>query len=208
MWHGGGVLQAEMSPDGKRIVTSGLESAVFLWDGQSGKPIGKPISDSKGSGLVRFSPRGDTFINCISGARLRSALTGRQIGRTMQHEGEIRCAVYRADGSCVLTGASDKTARLWDAATAEPLGPPLHCGGEVTAVAFNPEGDAVTCSSDGIATVWQADWLRARDSDEELQLRSKVATRRRLDASGAVCAISVGEWRRLSARLAAIGRSP
>ena len=39
-----------------------------------------------------------------------------------------------------LTGSDDGTARLWDAATGQPIGQPLHHRGTVFAVAFSPDG--------------------------------------------------------------------
>ena len=43
----------------------------------------------------------------------------------------------------VLTGSYDSTARLWNAATAEPIGPPLRHEKPVKTVAFSPNGDKV-----------------------------------------------------------------
>ena len=34
-------------------------------------------------------------------------------------------ARFSPDGSCVLTGSEDRTARLWDAVTARPIGEPM-----------------------------------------------------------------------------------
>ena len=38
---------------------------------------------------------------------------------------------FSPDGKTVLTGSDDKTARLWDAATGRPLGPPMTHQGAV-----------------------------------------------------------------------------
>ena len=46
---------------------------------------------------------------------------------------------FSPDGQIVLTGSHDNTARLWDAATALPVGRPMVHPGEVAAVAFSPD---------------------------------------------------------------------
>ena len=57
---------------------------------------------------------------------------------------------FSPDGKTVLTGSSDKTARLWDAATGRPLGLPMKHQDLVRAVAFSPDGKTVlTGSADG-----------------------------------------------------------
>ena len=43
----------------------------------------------------------------------------------MQHQGQVNAVAFSPDGKTVLTGSSDKTARLWDAATGRPIGQPI-----------------------------------------------------------------------------------
>jgi WD40 repeat protein/serine/threonine protein kinase len=69
----------------------------------------------------------------------------------------IRAAVFSPDGTKVLTGGHDGTARLWDAVTCQPLGPPLQHEGRVFAVAFSPDGrTAVSAGTDRIVRLWDA----------------------------------------------------
>jgi hypothetical protein len=56
-----------------------------------------------------------------------------------------------------VTASSDGTARVWDAATGNPLGIPLKHEQVVWSAAFSPDGArVVTASSDGTARVWDA----------------------------------------------------
>jgi tetratricopeptide (TPR) repeat protein len=57
----------------------------------------------------------------------------------------------------VLTGSDDGTARLWEAGTGRPLGPPMAHPRSVNAVAFSPDGKRVlTGSEDKMARLWDA----------------------------------------------------
>ncbi|WP_371255995.1 WD40 repeat domain-containing protein [Paracoccus sp. J39] len=68
--------------------------------------------------------------------------------------GRKRC--LPPDGMRLATGSSDRTARVWDIATAGPIGLPLEGHGKrVTSVAFSPDGTRlVTGSDDRTAQVW------------------------------------------------------
>jgi WD40 repeat protein len=56
----------------------------------------------------------------------------------------------------VVTVSRDKTARVWDAATGKPLGPPLAHQEKVVSAAFSPDGTrVVTASGDQTARVWE-----------------------------------------------------
>ena len=53
----------------------------------------------------------------------------------------VTSVAFSPDGKTMLTGCSDKTARLWDAATGQPIGPPIphsvHKSSERPRVAFS-----------------------------------------------------------------------
>ncbi len=75
----------------------------------------------------------------------------------LSHEGPVDAAAFSPDGKTVLTGGDDRTARLWDAATGQPIGQPLHHQATVVAVAFSPDGKTIlTGSEDRTARLWDA----------------------------------------------------
>ncbi len=73
------------------------------------------------------------------------------------HEEAVVAIAFSPDGKTILTGSADNTARLWDAATGQPIGLPMQHQGHVSAVAFSPDGRAVvTGSEDKTARLWDA----------------------------------------------------
>src|SRR4030095_6454319 len=67
---------------------------------------------------------------------------------SLQHRLGVARVAFSPDGETVLTAATDietgtTEARLWDAVTGQPLGPPLTHKGVVLAVSFNRNGRAV-----------------------------------------------------------------
>src|SRR5262249_40058188 len=73
------------------------------------------------------------------------------------HPGSVLAVAFSPDGQTVLTGSSDGTARLWNAATGKPVAQPLQHQKGVNAVAFRPDGRAVlTGSWDRTARLWDA----------------------------------------------------
>ena len=61
------------------------------------------------------------------------AIGNQQLAQVFQHEDAVNGAQFNADESRILTWSEDGTARLWDAASGEPIGAPMrheeHCQG-------------------------------------------------------------------------------
>ena len=114
---------------------------------------------------------------------------------------------FSPDGKSVLTGSQDATARLWDAATGQPLGPTLTHEGMVWAVAFSPDGKTVlTGSDDKTARLW--DVTELPDDLERVANRVEVLTGLEFDGQGQVHALDASDWRKRRERLDRLGGSP
>ena len=73
------------------------------------------------------------------------------------HQAAVNAMAFSPDGRIVLTGSSDRTAQLWDAATGAAIAPPLVHQAEIYAVAFSHDGKTVlTGSGDKSARQWDA----------------------------------------------------
>ncbi len=74
------------------------------------------------------------------------------------HTQGVRAVACSPDGTRLLTGGLDNTARVWDARTGAMLLTLTGHKGQVRAVAFSPDGKrVVTGSADNTACVWDAD---------------------------------------------------
>ena len=60
----------------------------------------------------------------------------------------MHSAAFSPDGKRIVTASGDKTARIWDAATGQPIGEPLK-GHEdaVYSAAFSPDGKRIVTAS-------------------------------------------------------------
>jgi WD40 repeat protein len=106
---------------------------------------------------LQYSPQGDTAL---------AAAAIQDYPRTIYagHTDQVRAVAFSPDGKVVLTGSTDKTARLWHAQGGQQLpGPRFVHTGTVLAVAFAPDGktlltstlDDVTWSSHSVQ-LWDA----------------------------------------------------
>ncbi|MEW6235875.1 MAG: protein kinase [Candidatus Omnitrophota bacterium] len=176
------VYPAVFSPNGKLIATINQienDQIITIYDAKTGHEIRclKGISDS--THLMAFNPDGKHFITASSGGlnklsndelekfadeiKIWDSETGREItcreitsqeGRA----GKVVSAAFSPDGKRIVTGHGDKSAKVWDAETAQEI-PKIegHSVG-ITPEVFSPDGKRILMGGqDNTVKVWDAE---------------------------------------------------
>ncbi len=173
--HKAPVRQALFLRGDVRVITTGLDRRVMLFDAQTGRRLDDDrfvdVHQDRINGLA-LSPEGDRFVTV---SRDRTAKLWffdpmrppRTLARNpndaipQSHDDEVLSAAFSPDGKRIVTTSRDSTARLWDAATASPVPnvPPLrHTDGKpVWGAVFSHDGRLVlTAGHDERAGIWDA----------------------------------------------------
>ena len=166
--HDGGVWFAAFSPDGRRVVTAGFNKMARIWDSATGKAITPYLPHEVWAESASFSPDSRRVVTAshFGTARVWDAATGKRVSPSFNnHEREIvglkswttSRASFSPDGKRVVTSSADKTARIWNARTGQPITPPLQHGDMVSHASFSSDGKrVVTASTDKMARIWDA----------------------------------------------------
>ncbi len=161
------VTSAAISPDRAHVVTSSRDRTVRVWDVAGSKQIGLLEGHSGGVMSATFSPDGSKILTSSndSTARIWDApsekdeplvLAGGKDPIILRgHSGRVPSAAFNPDASLIVTAATDKTARIWQAATGKEIAVLEGHDGPVVFAAFNPSGTRiVTASEDKTARIW------------------------------------------------------
>jgi WD40 repeat protein/serine/threonine protein kinase len=162
MAHDFPVWAVAFSPDGQTLATASGEGGrgdLRLWDARTGKPLGEPITRDFPTGhtfsdttSLAFTPDGRTLLGVGGGrARLWKLDPDGTAGPAVRlpHPRGVMNAVLSPDGSQVLTGGADGTARLWSTASGRDLGVvlrhdvPENSFGLVFGLAYSPDGRTI-----------------------------------------------------------------
>src|SRR5262249_45366292 len=112
---------------------------------------------------VVFSPDGKVLATGASDGlvRLWEVATGKPILTPRGHEGLCRRVAFAPDGNTVVTGGADGTVRLWEATTGKEVRT-LRDKGQITSLAFSPDGKILASAStdmstnrDGMVRLWE-----------------------------------------------------
>jgi WD40 repeat protein len=153
------------SPDGQTLVSTNDDGTVTLWAVRSATPretlrghsASQAVFSRDGKTLYTVSGGGTAIAwDLTGGRRLRMPFTFTK-DRQFDEGSDRHPGRFSPDGRLIAVGLEDRGIGLWDAARLKPVGPPLlKTGGEVTALAFSPDGATLAAvSNHGVATVWE-----------------------------------------------------
>ncbi|MFM8274936.1 MAG: hypothetical protein ACKODX_21755, partial [Gemmata sp.] len=162
----GNIWTADVSSDGKFLVTAADESDVTFWNLKTFRRE-FPLPESTWTKVAVFSPNGQYLAtgNRSGLVRVWDWNNGIPYAQLRGHKGTIHAIAYSADGSRIASAGSNGVVKVWDLKAGEwetGGGPPatldltLHVGA-VHAVAFGPDGSRIASAGwDGSVRVWDA----------------------------------------------------
>ncbi len=153
--HSAVVGAAAVSPDGTKVATGTADGKVFLWDINSGLPIGTPfvhdgpvrcLAWSRSGKLLavgtgdNWSARGPTAQQ-RGEARVWNVESRQALTPPLKHKGTVWAVSLQAGDKLLLTGCHDKFARIWT--LADPQKPKeIKHDHAVTGASFFPDGQS------------------------------------------------------------------
>jgi RNA polymerase sigma factor (sigma-70 family) len=150
------------SPDGRLLASAAADGTVRLWETQSGKEV------QRFQGSIRslcFSPKGDLLAGSDDkGIRLwqtGGASRGNEERTIVIRQGWINTFAFAPDGQALVSGGQDGMLRAWDVKDGQKLREWKAHRGQVTGVAFTPDGKTLaSCSGyvgneSGTVQLWE-----------------------------------------------------
>jgi WD40 repeat protein len=201
------------SPDGRRFVSCSKDGLAIVRSALSYELLHE-LKHPDAVLSVAFSPDGKYILTgYVGGAYLWETDTGAPCDLPFQHvTGVIQVAFHTdsAHGALVLTGGTDKTARLWDVATKKQIGPAFQHDGLVVATAFVPRDNQLlilTASVFGAARLWRVPEIVA-GSTERISCWTQVITGVELKNDTGFHVLNDREWNDQRGALDALGGPP
>ena len=153
--HSKGLVGLAVSPDGLRIATMSDDKTIRIWDIGAGSEtlrLDAParldlrggVASAGARGSIVFSRDGRRLLtNGPDGAAatLWDAETGAQLQSFTNKRVESRAAAFSPDERQVATSGDDGIVRLWDVATAQPLGVIDPDGAAGVGIAYSQDGE-------------------------------------------------------------------
>jgi WD40 repeat protein/DNA-binding SARP family transcriptional activator len=191
-----GINWCEFSAGGDRLVTTGVDGTVRVWDAATGQPRFILTGHTDEVLTARFSPDGQRL---ATGGRDNTAriwdlapgsTAGKEIVR-IERDSEVQALAFSPDGERLATGTLDGAIELWDAAD----------GGQLLSLKGSPGWPDLVFAPDGTRLFSAADDSRTRlwdlSPDHELLTLQAPVAMPIFSPDGTVLAAGTGDGRAL-----------
>lgn len=141
------------APDGQQIVAYGGGAQIL--DVKSGRLANAPIH-LREVPTAAIDPTGRLLATASTDGTVRVFdLTSRDPPLTVRHTYQLHSVRFSADGTRLVTGGWDSTARVWDSRSGRPLLKPIVHPDGVMSACFTPDGKKLlTSCQDGIVRLY------------------------------------------------------
>ncbi len=154
--HGGAITHTTYSPDGKTIATAGADGTMQWWDANTGENQKTFTEYVSGSRTITYSPDGKKIAVTAGGKVNLWNASGKHLKTLAGHKGYVAGITFSPDGEILVTGSSDKTARLWDVHTGENIEILTGHTGIVYNATFSPDDDNFITRGGNTLWLWDA----------------------------------------------------
>lgn len=145
------VTSLAFSPDGKTLVTGGVESKANI-------DIAAMMSGKRPKGSKTPDPQDlmkDLKVEAIGQVQIWDVASGREIGNLKGHGRAVGKVAFSHDGKLLATGGTDNTIKIWDFATKRELATLTGHTANIESLDFSPDGRLLaSAGEDGSTFLW------------------------------------------------------
>ncbi|CAK7272278.1 U3 snoRNP protein [Sporothrix epigloea] len=184
--HTSGVTACEFAKKGNVLFTASLDGSIRAWDlirYRNFRTFTAPTRLSFScmavdpSGEVVAAGSVDSF-----DIHIWSVQTGQLLDRLSGHEGPVATLAFAPDGSVLVSGSWDRTARIWSVFNRTQTSEPLQLQADVLDMAIRPDSQQLALSTlDGQLTFWSitdAAQVAGLDGRRDVSGGRKISDRR------------------------------
>ncbi|MDE0317967.1 MAG: WD40 repeat domain-containing protein [Candidatus Poribacteria bacterium] len=154
--HGGAITHTAYSPDGETIATAGADGKMQWWDAHTGENIKTFTEYVSGSRTITYSPDKKKIAVTAGGKVNLWNASGKHLKTLTGHKGYVAGITFSPEGNVLVTGSSDRTARLWNVHTGENIKILTGHTGIVYNAIFSADGDNFITRGGNNLRMWSA----------------------------------------------------